>query len=136
MTAALRPYLNFPGNAREAFEFYGEVLGGTPELATFADFGAVLADSEHADKIMHGALEIDDLIRRRRGHGPGRVREGQRRHPGADGRGLRRASPHRDLRRLADGGTVTFPLGKQVWGGIYGAVTDRFGIFWQINIGG
>lgn len=37
---------------------------------------------------------------------------------------------------LADGGTVTFPLGKQVWGGIYGAVTDRFGIFWQINIGG
>ena len=37
---------------------------------------------------------------------------------------------------LADGGTVTFPLGKQVWGGIYGAVTDRFGIFGQINIGG
>ena len=37
---------------------------------------------------------------------------------------------------LADGGTVTFPLGKQVWGGIYGEVTDRFSIFWQINIGG
>ena len=31
---------------------------------------------------------------------------------------------------------MTFPLGKQVWGGIYGAVTDRFSIFWQINIGG
>ena len=37
---------------------------------------------------------------------------------------------------LADGGTVTFPLGKQVWGGIYGAVTDRFGLSWQFNIGG
>lgn len=74
MTAALRPYLNFPGNAREAFEFYGEVLGGPPELAIFAG--------------------------------------------------------------LSDGGTVTMPLGKQIWGAIYGAVTDRFGIFWQINIGG
>ena len=37
---------------------------------------------------------------------------------------------------LADGGTVTFPLGKQVWGGTYGPVTDRFGISWQFNIGG
>ncbi|PZO69964.1 MAG: hypothetical protein DI634_04365 [Kocuria palustris] len=74
MTAALRPYLNFPGNAREAFEFYGE---DSDEQRLTAIFDA-----------------------------------------------------------LADGGTVTFPLGKQVWGGIYGAVTDRFGIFWQINIGG
>ena len=141
MTAALRPYLNFPGNAREAFEFYGEVLGGTPELATFADFGAVPADSEHADKIMHGALEIDDLIRLYvsdfvEGMAPGEFVKGNDVTLALMGEDSDEERLTAIFDALADGGTVTFPLGKQVWGGIYGAVTDRYGIFWQFNIGG
>ena len=35
MPAALHPYLRFPGNAREAFEFYGAALGAQPQFATF-----------------------------------------------------------------------------------------------------
>ena len=141
MTAALRPYLNFPGNAREAFEFYGEVLGGTPELATFADFGAVPADSEHADKIMHGALEIDDLVRLYvsdfvEGMAPGEFVKGNDVTLALRGEDSDEQRLTAIFDALADGGTVTFPLGKQVWGGIYGAVTDRYGIFWQFNIGG
>ena len=63
MPAALHPYLNFDGNAREAFEFYGEALGATPQFATFGEFQAVPEGDPAADKIMHGSLEVTDLIR-------------------------------------------------------------------------
>ena len=63
MSAALHPYLNFDGNAREAFEFYGEALGATPQFATFGEFHAVPEGDPAADKIMHGSLEVTDLIR-------------------------------------------------------------------------
>ena len=36
---------------------------------------------------------------------------------------------------LANGGTVRTELAKQFWGDIYGAVTDKYGIGWQVNIG-
>jgi PhnB protein len=36
---------------------------------------------------------------------------------------------------LASGGTVRTALAKQFWGDVYGAVTDKYGIGWQVNIG-
>src|SRR5690625_7134005 len=63
MPAALHPYLNFPGTSREAFEFYGQALGATPQFLTFGEAGAVPVDDPGADKIMHGSLEVTDLIR-------------------------------------------------------------------------
>ena len=125
MAAALHPYLNFPGNARETFEFYGEVLGATPKLATFADFGAVPADNEHADKILHGALEIDDLIRLYvsdfvEGMAPGEVVKGNDITLALMGEDSDEQRLTAIFASLSDGG----------------AVTDRFGIFGQINIGG
>ena len=38
--------------------------------------------------------------------------------------------------KLADGGTVTVPLEKQMWGDEFGMVTDRFGVGWLVNIAG
>ncbi|GGR97397.1 hypothetical protein GCM10010169_47450 [Micromonospora fulviviridis] len=44
-----------------------------------------------------------------------------------------------DLRRwweqLADGGTVTMPLEKQMWGDEFGMCVDRFGTSWMVDIG-
>jgi PhnB protein len=34
----------------------------------------------------------------------------------------------------ADGGKVDVPLEKQVWGDVFGQVTDRFGIRWLVNV--
>ena len=34
--------------------------------------------------------------------------------------------------RLAEGGTITTPLGIQPWG-YYGKLTDRFGVQWMLN---
>ena len=36
---------------------------------------------------------------------------------------------------LAEGGTVRTQLERQFWGDIFGAVTDKYGIGWQVNIG-
>lgn len=36
---------------------------------------------------------------------------------------------------LANGGTVRVPLAKQFWGDTFGAITDKYGIGWQVNIG-
>ena len=37
--------------------------------------------------------------------------------------------------KLSDGGTVTMPLEKQMWGDEFGMCIDRFGISWMVNIG-
>lgn len=48
--------------------------------------------------------------------------------------------PLRCLRRwfdaLAEGGTITMPLEKQVWGDEFGMLTDKYGISWMVNIAG
>jgi PhnB protein len=36
--------------------------------------------------------------------------------------------------KLAEGGTVTMPLEKQMWGDVFGQLTDRFGVGWMVNI--
>ena len=36
----------------------------------------------------------------------------------------------------SEGGVVTLPLEKQMWGDVFGAVNDRYGISWMVNIAG
>jgi PhnB protein len=38
------------------------------------------------------------------------------------------------FQKLSDGGSVTMPLEKQMWGDEFGMCTDRFGIAWMANI--
>ena len=37
--------------------------------------------------------------------------------------------------KLSEGGNVSVPLEKQMWGDEFGQCTDRFGIPWMVNIG-
>ena len=36
---------------------------------------------------------------------------------------------------LSEGGVVTVPLEKQMWGDEFGMLVDRFGVGWLVNIG-
>ncbi|MDQ3103710.1 MAG: VOC family protein, partial [Actinomycetota bacterium] len=36
--------------------------------------------------------------------------------------------------KLSEGGTVTLPLEKQMWGDEFGMCVDQFGIAWMVNI--
>ncbi|WP_329103273.1 VOC family protein [Micromonospora sp. NBC_01699] len=133
MVSRLNPYISFDGNARQAMEFYRLVFGGDLSLTTFGEFGA--AGPEDADKIMHGQLETAS----------GYTIMGADTPPGmAYNRGdnvvVSLSGDDADELRgywemLSDGGNVSVPLAKQVWGDEYGAGTDRFGVAWMVNIG-
>lgn len=57
----LSTYLTYDGNAREAFTFYQQVLGGTLELMTFAQApDAEQFPAEYRERIMHACLNLGD----------------------------------------------------------------------------
>lgn len=139
MATGLHPYLNFPGTTRDALEFYGKVFGVEPQIATFGQFGAVPEGNEHADKVMHGSLEVTDIIRlyaadHLDGMAPYEFQQGNNINLAIMGDEEARIRGYFDA--LADGGNVVMQLEKQVWGDFYGALVDRFGISWMFNIGG
>jgi PhnB protein len=58
MASRLNPYLTYPGNTKEAMEFYHSVFGGTLVVNTFGEYGE--HDPDIAGKVMHARLETDD----------------------------------------------------------------------------
>src|SRR3954447_3624665 len=121
MTTRLNPYIGFADNAREALEFYQTVLGGTLRLNTFGEFGQ--PDSPDANKIMHGMLETDDGMALMAADTP----TGMDRTVGdnisislsGDDSGVL----HGYWEKLSEGGTVSVPLEKQMWGDEFGMCT-------------
>jgi PhnB protein len=134
MTSRLNPYITFENNARQAMEFYQGVFGGDLTLNTFGELGAP-QDSPDADKVMHSQLETDSGFTLMAADTP----TGMERNPG-DTISISLSGDDADrLRgyweRLSDGGTVTMPLEKQMWGDEFGMCVDRFGVPWMVNIG-
>jgi PhnB protein len=127
----LNPYLTFPGNGREAMEFYRDCFRG--ELSNLQTFGeAGYEDESTRDRLMHGELRAGDL-----------------KLMASDGRADFQAIPGntvslslhladeseqtRVFDALAEGGSVTMPLQDTFWGARFGMVTDRYGIQWMLN---
>jgi PhnB protein len=132
MASRLNPYISFDGNARQAMEFYKGVFGGGLTLNTFGEFGA--QDSPDADKIMHAQLETDGGFTLMGSDTPA----GMQRNPGDTITISLSGDDAGELRgyweQLSDGGTVTMPLEKQMWGDEFGMCVDQFGIPWMVNI--
>lgn len=133
--AKLLPYLNFPGTALEAMTFYQSIFGGELTSASYADFGAVPADHEHAARLMHSQLigEVVTLMASDELPGMGPAVEY------GSNVSLALLGPELELfqgwfERLAEGGAVLMPIERQVWGDSYGMVRDRFGMGWMFNI--
>ena len=133
MASRLNPYISFAGNARPAMDFYKSVFGGTLVLNTFGEFGA--QDSPDADKIMHGMLETDSGFTLMGADTP----PGMEHQPGNNIAVSLSGDDDAELRgyweKLSDGGTVSVPLEKQMWGDEFGMCVDQLGIAWMVNIG-
>ncbi|MEU5252793.1 VOC family protein [Streptomyces longwoodensis] len=133
MVTRLNPYLTFDGDAREAMEFYREVFGGSLTLSTFGEFG--LEGTPHAERIMHGMLETGSGFALMGGDLP----PGTEFSAGSNFAVALSGDDDAELRgyweKLSDGGSVSVPLEKQMWGDVYGACTDRFGVPWMVDIG-
>jgi len=132
MPSRLNPYISFTDNAREALEFYKEVFGGSLTLNTFAEFGQ--QDSPDADKIMHGNLQTDSGFVLMGADTP----TGMEHKPGTNVAVSLSGDDADELHgywdKLSDGGTVSVPLEKQMWGDEFGMCEDRFGIGWMVNV--
>lgn len=134
MGSRLNPYISFNGNAREAMEFYQGILGGNLTMSTFGEFGD--KDAPYADQIMHAMLESDAGYTLMASDTP----PGMSYHPG-DNITISLSGDDGDKLRgywekLTEGGTVGVPLEKQMWGDEFGALKDRFGVNWMVNIAG
>ena len=132
MASRLNPYIGFDGTAREAMEFYKEVFGGELTVNTFGEFG--YQNQANAAKIMHTQLETDRGFTLMASDTPSGMDRTSGDNitislSGEDGGELRGY-----WEKLSDGGNVTMPLEKQMWGDEFGMCIDRFGIPWMVNI--
>jgi PhnB protein len=132
MASRLNPYLSFDGNAREAMEAYQGIFGGELTLTTFGEFGA--ADGPAADRIMHGQLETTSGYTIMGADTPPH----EKYEPGNAMTVSLSGDDADELRglwaKLSDGGSVSVPMEKQMWGDEFGMCTDRFGTPWMVNI--
>lgn len=133
MPSRLNPYISFAGNARDAMAFYERVFGGTATLSTFGEFGG--DDTPQPDKVMHAMLETDRGFTLMAADTP----PGMAHSPG-DNIAISLSGDDADELRgywekLSQGGTVSMPLEKQMWGDEFGMCVDQFGIPWMVNIG-
>ena len=123
-------YLSFPGNAREALEFYVDIFGGTLELHTFDDFSRT---DGPGTSIAHGILHGGPVALFGADAGSG---EPSVNIEGAMLSLLGTAEPdvlHTWFDRLAEGGTIVDPLAAKPWGASDGQVVDRYGLRWLIG---
>jgi PhnB protein len=127
----LEAYLFFPGITEEAMNFYQGIFGGDLTITRRGDVDPSATGSEK-DLVINAALESGAFTLRASDRADTTVDAQTRVELTVNG------SEEDDLRRifdaLSDGGTIKAQLEKMFWGDIFGALIDRFGIGWQVNI--
>lgn len=129
----LNPYLRFnDGKCREAMNFYQKYLGGELSFQTIGE--TPMAKDMPADKqnfIMHatlvsGAVEFfgSDMMRDKAVIG--------------DNVGMAlNCESEQEIKtlfsKLSEGGEVFMPPEKQFLGGVFGMLTDKYGVEWMLN---
>lgn len=135
--AQINPYINFNGNAEEAFTFYKSVFGGEfSNITRFKDLpnpGFTVSENE-ANKIMHIALPIGKnmLMANDVPEFMGKTNENENRS---------KISITTDSKEEADrlftglsaDGQIEVPMDDSPWGSYFGMFRDKYGIEWMVN---
>jgi PhnB protein len=131
------PYINFNGNAEEAFTFYKSVFGGEfSKVIRFKDMqnpGMHISENE-AEKIMHITLPIGQnvLIANDVPEAMGRVNEKENRSKiavSADSKD----EADKIFQGLSAGGEVEMPMAESPWGTYFAMFRDKYGIEWTVE---
>ncbi len=135
----MHPYLNFDGQAEEAFNFYKSVFGG--EFLMLQKMG----DAPDADKIpdneknrvMHVALPINEhtiLMASDCLPSAGHIlKKGNNMYININTDSREEAD--RLFNGLSADGDIEMPMEDMFWGDYFGSLTDKFGIQWMVNFG-
>ena len=135
----LNPYLTFPGNCEEAFNFYRSVFGGDfLSIGRFSDMQTeegVIVPEYKMNKILHIALPIGD----------------QAILMGSDsdddwspalvaGNNITlsitaktKEEADRFFETLSGEGKIVLQIGDVFWGSYYGMCTDKYGVNWAVS---
>lgn len=134
----INPYLNFQGNAEEAFNFYQSVFGGeyVGGITRFRDSPeADNISEEDKNKVMHIALPI----------GKGNILMASDSLESMDQRVIQgnnlyisiQTDSKEEADRLYDGlsagGVIEMELQNTFWGDYFGMFTDKFGVKWMVS---
>jgi PhnB protein len=129
----LTPHLSFNGQCEAAFQFYERCLGGKiTTLLTWGDSPMAapgLPEMQH--KILHATLMLDGSLLAGSDVPPAQYQRPQGCHVliGIDDP----VKGERMFNALAENGTVQMPFQKTFWARGFGALTDQFGVSWEIN---
>jgi PhnB protein len=135
--ATINPYINFNGNAEEAFEFYQSVFGGEfTTIVRFKDLAGPefpVAEKE-ANKIMRIVLPIGStmLIANDVPEILGRVNENENRSKIAIS-AESKDEADKIFNGLSAGGTVEMPMAESPWGTYFAMFRDKYGIEWTVD---
>ena len=135
--ATINPYINFNGNAEEAFNFYKSVFGG--EFASVVRFKDLESAGAHvsggdADKIMRIELPIggNRLIANDVPEAMGRVSENENRSKIAISAQTKEEAD-KLFNGLSVGGAVEMPMDESPWGTYFAMFRDKYGIEWTVE---
>ena len=135
--ATINPYINFNGNAEEAFTFYKSVFGGEfGTIVRFKDIASVefpIPETE-ANKIMRITLPIGGnvLIANDVPESMGPVSENENRSKISVSTESREEAD-RIYSGLTDGASIEMPMSDSPWGTYFGMFRDKYGIEWTIE---
>ena len=134
----INPWVNFNGNAEEAFTFYKSVFGGEfTKVIRFKD----LANSEYPvaekeqNKIMLITLPIGNSNMLMANDVPeimGKVNENENRSKISISTETKEEAD-KLFNGLSAGGTVEMPMGNSPWGTYFSMFRDKYGIEWTIE---
>lgn len=133
----INPYINFNGNAEEAFTFYKSVFGGEfSSITRFKDLASAefpVAEKE-ANKIMRIVFPIGNnvLIANDIPEFMGRVNENENRSKISISAESREEAD-KLFNGLSAGGTVEMPMGDSPWGTYFAMFRDKYGIEWTVE---
>jgi PhnB protein len=135
--ATINPYINFNGNAEEAFNFYKSVFGG--EFASVVRFKDLESSefplaANDANKIMRIALPIggNNLIANDVPESMGPVNEKENRSKIAISAETKEEAD-KLFKGLSEGGAVEMPMAESPWGTYFAMFRDKYGIEWTVE---
>lgn len=136
--ATINPWINFNGNAEEAFTFYKSIFGGEfTKIIRFKDLASTefsVRDIEE-NKIMYIALPIgrgNVLIANDVPEFMGKVNENENRSKISISTESKEEA-EKLFNGLSVGGEIEGPMGDSPWGSYAGMFRDKYGIEWIIE---
>jgi PhnB protein len=135
--AQINPYINFNGNAEEAFTFYKSVFGGEfAKIMRFKDISSpeFPVTENDANKIMHIALPIGKnlLMANDVPESMGQTNENENRSKISISAESKEEAD-KLFNGLSVGGQIEVPIGDSPWGSYFGMFRDKYGIEWMVD---